>query len=250
MSFYFVYKPENIAKIWKYPTTITTPGVTTFVLKTLFGMAPKAFNMYTLDTSGIYQIPKPGSHVAPHNRIDYLTYTSFHKHLFGDGLSAFFQTFTAALMRLIESMNIESEWAEFPDIMDFWLPPMTASLSETIAGPILECVNPNFNHDLLRYFWYVHPLMKSLPRCCIPEAYRLRKTLIRDMKQWRAIAMARFKEDDVNEEGGSDPWWALHLWESVRNSWQRWIIGMTIRLHPQILGYYGGQFPFLQWRSN
>ncbi|MCJ1270046.1 hypothetical protein MMC22_009940 [Lobaria immixta] len=249
-TLYFVYKPENIAKIWKYPTTITTPEVTVFILKTLLGMAPKAFDMYTIDTSGIYPKPSPGSHVAPHNRIDYLTYTSFHKHLFGEGLSNFYLTFAAALMHRFKSLNIENDWIELPDIMEFWLPPLTTSLNETIVGPILECLNPNFTRDLLKYFWYVHPLMKGLPRWCIPEAYRLRETLVQSMKQWRAIAMARFKETDIDEDGGTDPWWGSALmrerqkflakvdnWDddSIASSDLGVLWGASVNIHPMAI---------------
>ncbi|KAI9876911.1 MAG: hypothetical protein M1830_005312 [Pleopsidium flavum] len=248
-TLYFLYKSENVAKIWKYKTTITTPGVTTFVLKTLFGMAPKARNMYTLDTSGILAKPKSDSHVAPHNRIDHLTHTSFHKHLLGDGLSKFYQRFSAALMRRFPSLNIQNEWTEFPDIMGFWMPPLTASMNEALAGPILECVNPNFTQDLLRYFPYIHNLMKGLPRWCIPEAYRLREKLIGDVKQWHAIARARFRETDIDEDGG-DQWWGSSFirerqkilgkvdnwdYDSIASSDFGVLWGASVNIHPMAI---------------
>lgn len=204
---YLIYKPENVAKLWKYPTTITTPGVTTFVLKTLFGMAPKAYNMYTLDNSGVLPNPKPQSHVAPHNRIDYLTHASFHKHLLGEGLPIIYRSFAAALMRRLPSLDIQDEWRQFPDMLDFWMPPMTSAMNEAIAGPILECVNPNFTQDLLRYYPYLHTLMKGFPRWCFPKPYWLQEGLIRDVKRWHAIARACFQESHVDKETGCDPWW-------------------------------------------
>jgi len=205
-NLYVLLKPENVAKLRKYKTSITNPSVPTFVLKTLFGMATKARNMYTLDTSGIMAKPEPDSHVASHNRIDYLTHASFHRHLLGDDLSKFYQRFWAALMGRLPSLTIEDEWTEFPDIMEFWMAPLTASMNEALVGPILDCVNPNFTRDLLRYFPYVQDLMKGLPRWWIPEAYRLREKLVGDVKQWHAIARGRFRETDIDEDGGG-PWW-------------------------------------------
>ena len=206
-TLYFLYGPDNIAKIWKYRTTITTPSVTVFVLKTLFGMSPKAVSMYTLDTSGIHSKPREDSQVAPHNRIDYLTHASFHNHLLGEGLQKSYQNLANAFVRRLPSLNIQEEWREFPDIMAYWMEPLTASMNEALAGRILESVNPNFTQDMLRYFPYIQDIMKSLPRWYIPEAYRLRDSLVRDVKQWHAIARANFKETDVDEGTGTDPWW-------------------------------------------
>ena len=206
-TLYFLSKPENIAKIRKYKSTITTPGVTAFVLKTLFGMTPKAVDMYTSDTSGIHSNSREAGLVAPKNRVDHLTHANFHKHLLGEGLLRSYQRFSIALLGRLPSINVQDEWTEFPDIMDFWLQPLTASMTEALAGNVLECLDPNFNNTLLRYMEYTPDLMKGLPRWWIPEAYRLRQILIRDIKQWHALARARFKESDVDEDGSADPWW-------------------------------------------
>lgn len=92
-------------------------------------------------------------------------------------------------------------------MMDFWMSLMTSSLNEAMAGPILECVNPNFTRDFLEFMPCVHSLLKGFPRWCTPRASSLRDSLLRDVKQWQAIARLRFKESDV-EEDGYDPWWS------------------------------------------
>lgn len=215
-TLYFVYKPENVAKLCNYKKRITSPGVTAFVLRTLFAMAPKALAMYTLDTSGILAAPKPGSNVDFHNRIDHLTHASFHKHLLGQGLNSLYRSFSAGLLGRFSLLNIKDEWTEFPDIMEFWMPILTATMNETLAGPILECVNPNFTQDLLRYFQYTRHMMVGTPRWCIPKVYRLREKLIQDVKQWQAIARSRFHETDINEDG-ADPWWGSALIRERQN---------------------------------
>lgn len=53
---------------------------------------------------------------------------------------------------------------------------------------------------------HVHGLMKGLPRWCMPRISSLRDGLLRNVKQWHAIARLRFRESDV-EEDGYDPWW-------------------------------------------
>lgn len=206
-TLYFLYKPEDVAGIWKYKLPITTPNVTTFVLKTLFGMDFKALNMYTVDTSGILPKPKPEANVAPHNRIDYLTHASFHKYMLGEGLPALYQRFSASFLGRLRSLKIQDDWTDFPDMMAFWMLPLTASMNEALVGPVLESMNPNFTRDLLKYYPYFQDLMIGFPRWYIPEAYRLRRNLIQDIKQWHAKARERFRETDIGEDGGADPWW-------------------------------------------
>lgn len=167
----------------------------------------KAYNMYTVDTSGILPKPKPEANVAPHNRIDHLTHASFHKHLLGEGLPVFFRRFSAALVGRLPSLNIQNEWTEFPDIMGFWMFSLTASMNEALVGPVLESIDPNFTQDLLKYFPYIQDVMKGLPRWCVPEAYRLREKLVQDVKQWHAIARAQFRDSDIDKDGRADPWW-------------------------------------------
>lgn len=180
-------------------------------------MTPKAVDMYTLDTSGIEAKPQKDSRVASHNRIDHLTHASFHKHLLGDGLNDTYQQFATAFIRRLPLLNIQEEWNDFPDMMQFWMDPLTASMNEALAGNILECLNPNFTKDLLKYFHYSQGMMKGLPRWCIPEAYRLRDSLVQDVKQWHAIARARFKEEDIVKSGGADPWWGSAFMRERQN---------------------------------
>ncbi|MCJ1310706.1 hypothetical protein MMC25_004372 [Agyrium rufum] len=206
MNFYFIYKPENIAKLWRYKTTITTPNVTAFALKTLFAMAPKVLWMYLKDDSGVLSVPNPNSHIEPHNRIDYLTHANFHTHFLGDGLSDFFHRFAVSVLCRIPSHGVQDEWIEHDDIMGFWLPPLTASLNEALAGPLLEQISPDFTKGLLEYFLYTAGMFKGLPRWWILRAYRPREKLIRDVKTWHAMATKKSQNVEDNDGKDSDRW--------------------------------------------
>lgn len=203
---YFLYKPENIAQIWKYRTSVTTPGVTAFFSRSVAGMSPEAVNMYSADDSGLLEKPMANTHVSSRNRIDRLTHVNFHNHLLGEGLPKLYRNFSTAFCNRLESLDVQTAWQEIPDIMSFWLVPLTSSINEALAGPQLELLNPSFTHDLLRYFPYVHPMMKGLPRWWIPAGYRLREKLVQNVKRWHAVARSQFKETDINREG-NDPWW-------------------------------------------
>ena len=115
-------------------------------------MTPKAVDMYTSDTSGIDSKPLKDSQVAFHNRIDHLTHASFHKHLLSDGLHMFYQQFATALIRRLSPLNIHEEWTAFPDMMRFWMDPLTASMNEALAGKVFECLKSEFYKGLTEIF--------------------------------------------------------------------------------------------------
>lgn len=163
--------------------------------------------MYTIWTVLDPATPTPSSYVAPHNRIDFLTHASFVKHLSGDGLHKLYARWSESFSRRLHNLDIGSDWKEFPDIMELWMPAMTASLNEAIAGPLLEVINPNFTTNFLKLLPFVHLLFKHIPRTFIPEAYRLQKSLIQDVQIWQNLARARFQEKDVEGDGDADPWW-------------------------------------------
>ncbi|KAI4110063.1 MAG: hypothetical protein L6R37_000196 [Teloschistes peruensis] len=204
---YFIYRPANVAKLRKYPKVITTPGVITFVLKTLFGMVPTAVDMHTFDKSGIQANARPGSSVKSHNRIDHLTHANFHKHLLGEGLAKVYQGFAVSLLRRLPSLGIDNQWTQHSDLLDFWMLPMTSAMNEALAGPIIECVNPGFAKDLFQYYPYLHSFLKGWLKWLIPEAYRLQKSLIQGVATWHAIARARFHASDIDKTTGYDPCW-------------------------------------------
>lgn len=163
--------------------------------------------MYTKDDSGIYANPRAGTQIAPHNRIDHLTHANFHKHLLGEGLSGIYRGFAVSFMERLPSLELGSQWKYFPDLVEFWLPSMTSAMNEALAGPIIEAVDPDFTAKLLKYYPYLHGLMKGVPGWWMFEARRLRKDLINDVKIWHAIARAQFRDGDVDPITKRDPWW-------------------------------------------
>lgn len=163
--------------------------------------------MYTRDNSGILPKPEADSDVVAHNRIDYHTHAGFHKLLNRERLANYYKRWSASFVDRLRLLNISNKWTEIPDIMDFWMPPLTSSLNQALAGPILEQINPNFTYYFLEYFPYVHDLMKGLPRVLCNRGYALRDSLIQDVKLWHKIARIGFKEADVDEDGDFDPWW-------------------------------------------
>jgi hypothetical protein len=200
--------PELIQAIWRYKGVITSPAHQAFVLIGVFGMNPKAVQPYHLDDSGLQVNPHPKSNVAPHNRIDHLTHVGFMKLLTGDGLSKLYQRWAQEFNRRLQALAIGDEWGpEIPDIMDYWQMPLTASMNVALAGPLLECINPDFTREFNEFLIYVHPLIKRVPRWLIPRAFRLRKKLVGNVRTWQNIARSRASPSDIDTERDYDPWW-------------------------------------------
>lgn len=210
-TFFFLHGPEHVARVWKYKATITTPATHAFVLKNLFGMPTRALEVYHQDNSGPLSTPESDSNVAPHNRIDYITHSIFHRFFNGERLSSLSRRWVTGFVRRLEFLQIGEEWKYMPNIMDFWMPSLTASLNEALAGPVLEQVNPNFIQDLLEYMPYVHDLSNGFPRLLCRRGYALRESLLQDVKQWHQIARSGFRETDVHGDGDADPWWGSEI---------------------------------------
>lgn len=208
-TLYFLSGPEHIAKLSKYKTSITDPGIQTFCLTRVFGMAQKSVEMYTKDDSGIELKNYPSSSVSSSNRIDLHTHANFLKLLNNSGLNELTKRWMKSFLSRLKKLSITSEWHEQADIMDFWMPILTASLNEAMTGSVLERINPNFSDDFVEFLPYVHGLMKRLPRWCIPRAFVLRESLQRDVKEWHAQARVLLRSSDNSQLSGSDPWFGL-----------------------------------------
>lgn len=191
--------------------TITSSGLQTFCLRTLFGMSANSISMYKKDNSGVNLKPEPDSDVAPHNRVGYLTSNGIHQLLIGDKSACFYQRWSSSLNGRIRCLGIENEWVELPNMVDYWMQPSVASMNEALTGPLLECINPHFTRDFIDFFPYAHGLMKGLPKWCMPQAYKMRDSLIQNVKQWHAVARARYRESDVCEAEDRDPWWGCQV---------------------------------------
>lgn len=171
-----------MAKLRNYKKGITTPDIIVFVSRILLGVAPKALAMFFLDNFEVLIVLKAGSNVAPHNRIDYLTHANFCKHLIGQGHSSFYWNFLASLLSWLPLLNIKDEWTELFDIIEFWMLLLTITINKVIARSILNCVNPNFTQDSLKFYSYSYQMIVGTSRYYILKVYCLREKLVQDVK--------------------------------------------------------------------
>ena len=207
IDLYFVQGPENIVSLWKKSATMTGTPLHLFCLKYLFGMPSKTLDLYEADDSGLNAQPLPGSHVAPHNRVDYRTHVGLLKFTKGAGLGGFYERWETGFLRRLRSLDIGDEWVEIPDLMTFFSDHFGSALIESICGSLLTHLNPDFSREFSEYDQAMPGLLKGLPRWMNPHAYQVRDKLISSIKQWHAFAREQAQERliDLNED--ADPYW-------------------------------------------
>ncbi|KAI9876361.1 MAG: hypothetical protein M1830_006662 [Pleopsidium flavum] len=206
-NLYLLQGADNITTLWKHSSVSTATAIHSFCLTHFFGMPKKAVDIYTLDDSGSFHQPYPDSKVKPNNRVDYHTNQSLLRFLGGPGLAPFFERFVTGLSKRLYSLNIEDEWTELPDFLEFFQLEMTPVVIEAVCGPVIMCHNPDFARDFWKYNLWVSALSKGLPRFMIPEAYRIRDKILIDIKQWHAYARTHFDKSKIGPDGDADPYW-------------------------------------------
>lgn len=207
LNVYFVQGSENIVSLWKKSGTMTGTPLHLFCLKYLFGMPPEALNMYESDDSGLGAQPVPGSQVAPHNRIDYRTHAGLLKFTNGTGFEGFYERWVTGYKKRLRCLDIGDEWVGMPDFMGFFGDNFTPALIESICGPTLLRLNPNFARDFSQYDLAMPGLLKGLPRWMIPRTYRTRDKLLSSIRQWHSFAREQFDKSLIDQDGDTDPYW-------------------------------------------
>lgn len=204
-----------MASLWK-STMFSSPIVIyTVALKSLFGMKDKAREAYAADNSGPYRKPHPKSHVAPHNRIDYLTHDSLLRGLIGPGLPPTFRRFQTIFTKQITiglgGQNQPSQWVPMPDMLQFYQDHIGRAILESIFGPLLLKVNPTFVETLWEFDKSTPVLARRIPRWLVPRAYRCRDSLVEQIQNWYQHARAQFHDSLVAEDGNGDPCWGSEM---------------------------------------
>ena len=71
----------------------------------------------------------------------------------------------------LDSLRLRDDFMQVADIVDFWTPLLAGSLNEALAGPPLECVNPNFTQDFLQILPLCPWAYEGSSQWWLPEAY-------------------------------------------------------------------------------
>lgn len=176
-------------------------------LRHCFGMAKKSVKAYLNDTSGSQHKPNPGSNVGDRGRVSYYTHENLVKGLLEPGLISKSNRFEEVLTGSLSTMDIDSEWVEFPDLLELFQDHVGSAVIKTVFGDHLLVQNPDFLCDLWEYDGVVMSLARRIPSFIIPKGYRLRKKLLSSIKRWYLFAKKHIRERSIDHIIGLDRFW-------------------------------------------
>ncbi|EMD96663.1 hypothetical protein COCC4DRAFT_209279 [Bipolaris maydis ATCC 48331] len=203
---YLVSEPKAIADMWKNPNLSSPIYVYTVGLRYIFGMHERGIEAYTADDSGPYRKPHPFSKVEPHDRIDFLTHDSLLRGLTSNSMLPTFERFQTILKRNLDAEDIGDEWIEQPDLFALFRNTVGKAVLESLFGPSLLAINPNFIQDLWEFDEQVVNLAKRFPRFLIPSAFRVRERLLAQIQNWYNYARQHFRDTSAQDTQW-DPYW-------------------------------------------
>ncbi|KAK8178166.1 cytochrome P450, partial [Phyllosticta citrichinensis] len=198
---------ENIKKVLKQSSSSSSSSTFIFVLRKFFAMPAKASNIYVVDDSGIAPQPNETSTIEPHNRINFITHRGLAKLLTGPGLGPLVQRFEQNLSNCILELNVNEQWTAVDDLLQWFKIDVTNACLDTMGGPILLSVDPEFAQNFWGYSSCLPWMSKGLPRFMNPRAHALRDSLFASVKEWHRIARESWTESDVSADGETDRVW-------------------------------------------
>ncbi|ETS85981.1 hypothetical protein PFICI_04006 [Pestalotiopsis fici W106-1] len=202
--FFFYQSADDIKAAFRACKRTANKSTTLFALKNLFGLPDYAVRFYLDDNSGMGQIPRAGSNVAPHNRINYLINLNVKKYLSSEFLNDLDERFMATFIDHLDTYMIKDDWTDFPDLHAFIQSAAIKPCIESLVGSEFLKLNPHFIQDLLVFQEYTPDFLHLLPQWIIPKAYNVRKRLLESVKRWHQHAHEHY---DCSKLGSDDPLW-------------------------------------------
>jgi hypothetical protein len=204
---FMILGKQHVSQLWRYSSLSTSAAMYYFVLTRLFGMPRKAALRITKDNSGSAPQPHPGTHIEPHNRVDFLVYHNLLYWLSGPGFQPFFDRFQVNISRRLTSLSIDTEWTSQADFWELVTLEMSPAIVEAMCGPRLMSQNPEFCRTFFEYASAVPKLAMGVPKLMNRSGCRARNSLLRDIKAWHTWAREHFDEVSVSADGDYDPCW-------------------------------------------
>ena len=174
-------------------------------------MKKEALSIYEKDDSGPFHKPFPGSKVEPRNRIDRITHHEILKGLTGAGLEPLTRRIAKAIVRRIKDTPCGHDWVEYPDLMKFFQELVGTSVIESLAGPALFELNPNFFDDFWKFDKLLPKLAKGIPSFLTPGSAQVRKSLLDGLKKYYSHARKHYSPSSLDADGDFDPYWGSSL---------------------------------------
>ena len=174
-------------------------------------MKKDALSIYEKDNSGPFHKPFPGSKVEPQNRIDWVTHREILKGLTGGGLEPLTKRTAKALVQRMNDTPVGHDWVEYPDLLKFFQKLVGMSIMESLAGPALFELNPNFSDDFWRFDKFLPKFAKGIPDFLVSGSAEVRRSLLDGLKKYYLYARKHYSTSSLDPDGDFDPYWGSGL---------------------------------------
>ncbi|KAF2746815.1 cytochrome P450 [Sporormia fimetaria CBS 119925] len=214
-EFYILQGAKNITALFKQQA-LSAFAVHGTLLRTVFSLPESAAQVYYKDDSGEHEKPHADSKVQPHNRVDFLTRSSFHKFLTGPGLAPLNRRFERNITERTSSLKPNQGWSRVPDLMEFFQNDVTAAVVDAMCGTHLLEANPGFLEDFWAIDHNVMTLFTRASRFFASQAEAARDRALAAVKNWHQWARYNFDPDSVGPDG-DDPYWGTKFFRDRQN---------------------------------
>ncbi|KAI9167950.1 Cholesterol 7-alpha-monooxygenase [Paramyrothecium foliicola] len=203
---------QTIANIWKQSTTLSSPStIYVYVFKYFFGISEYCLSVYRADNSGPFHKPWAGSNVPADGRVDHVTHHGFLQALNGPDLLSTTKRYMKSLTARLEEKNFSEEWTDVADFSSFFRDVVGSALIESLFGPTMLRINPQFIEDLWGFDDSIPWLARGVPAFLRPSAHEHRERGVTQLKRWYAYAREHFDESNISRDGDGDPIWGSKL---------------------------------------
>ncbi|KAI1323858.1 cytochrome P450 [Xylariaceae sp. FL0255] len=204
---YFFQDRESIRLVWKTPALATPIHLQVYAMKYFFGVPEKTASLYRTDNSGPFRKPWPGTSIPDEKRLHFFSHQEFTRALSGTGMAPTFLRFRKRLETQMTEAPITGAWTQHTDFQKFLRSVFASSLVESIYGPTLLSLNPDFIDDLCEFDHKIPFLARGIPSFLVRSPHRLRAKLKAQIKRWHGYAREHFNQSDIYADGDGDPFW-------------------------------------------
>lgn len=211
-EFYILQGARNISTLFKQGS-LSAFAVHGSLLRYVFSLPKSAAEIYYKDDSGEHEKPHEDSMIESHNRVDFLTRSSFLKFLTGPGLAPLSQRFERNITKHIVALAPSQSWTSVKDLMEVFQQDVTGAVIDAMCGTFLLKQHPRFLGDFWNIDRSIMDLFVRAPRFMAREAYRARDDALAAVKAWHAWAKNNFDPESIGPDG-DDPYWGTKFFRN------------------------------------
>ncbi|KUJ24523.1 cytochrome P450 [Mollisia scopiformis] len=196
-EFYIVQGASNVLALYKNPT-LSAFFLHGYLLTHVFSLPSSAVSTYYRDNSGDIEKPFEDSSVDPHNRVEFLSRSTFLRLLSGPGYAPLRARFEHNIAQRLQSLSVSQDWTPIGNLMDIFHHQVTGAVIDSLCGTFLLNQHPEFTRDLWALDSNVTTFFVKTPRFLASGVYKNREKL----RTWGQ----NFSPECVDADN-DDPYW-------------------------------------------